>query len=114
MHYMVYVLCNPARTVFFIGFTGGFTDGIFDTCVSEPPAVSLWSNCRHLVHHRRFATLEEASRYLDGLQREMHEWNFRRIEDQNRRWQDLTSQWLSPQKLLSFQVIRNSFVCSEN
>ncbi len=45
MHYMVYVICNPARTIFFLGVTGGFTDGIFDTSIITPPGISLWQNC---------------------------------------------------------------------
>lgn len=114
MFYMVYVLCNPARTIFFLGITGGFTDGIFDTDKVFPPGVSLWMNCHQLVHHRRFRELEDAAAYIDVLQQGVNRWKFPEIEKKNRKWRDLSDQWLNPSRLLSFQVIRNSFYCYEN
>lgn len=113
MHYMVYVLCNRARTLFFVGVTRGFTDEIFDDETS-PSGSSLWSSCTQLVHHRRFARLEPAIAYVDALQRDIQTWSFREIEDKNRLWRDLSPEWIHPSRLLSFQVIRNSYHCSMN
>jgi predicted GIY-YIG superfamily endonuclease len=114
MHYMVYVLCNASRTFFYLGVTGGFTDAIFEEEVVPPPAISIWNQFTRLVHHRQFRTLEEAARYLDRLQSEINQWDFSRIERQNKRWADLTSQWMKPTRLLSFLVMRNSIQCAEN
>ncbi len=114
MHYMVYVLCNPARTIFFLGVTGGFTDGIFEIESLAPEGDTLWNNCNQLVHHQKFQTLEEASAYLDVLQHGINRWSFREIENRNRCWIDLSDQWINPTRLLSFQVIRNSYCCFAN
>lgn len=114
MHYMVYVICNPARTIFFLGVTGGFTDGIFDTSIITPPGISLWQNCTLLVHHKQFRELDQAADYIEQLQQGVNRWSFPEIEHRNRRWRDLSDQWLNPTRLLSFQVIRNSFYCCAN
>jgi len=114
MYYYVYVVCNPTRNIFFLGVTGGFTDGIFDTSVFTPPGISLWQNCTLLVHHRKFRELDDAADYLERLQQGINGWTFREIERKNRRWKDLSEQWLNPTRLLSFQVIRNSFYCCVN
>lgn len=114
MHYRVYVLCNASRTFFYLGVTGGFTDAIFEEETLPPSAVSIWNQFTRLVHHRQFRTLEEAARYLDRLQEEINQWDFKRIEEQNKRWADLTSQWISPTRLVSFLVMRNSIRCAEN
>lgn len=114
MHYVVYVLCNPSRTLFFLGVTGGFTDAIFDLDVIEPPRLSLWVNCNILIHHKSFKELEDAVIHMDKLQEEIQGWNFGEIEKKNRHWRDLSGQWLNPSQLLSFQSIRNSFYCMSN
>ena len=114
MNYMVYVLCNPARTIFFVGLTGGFTDGIFEAEMLNSPKVSCWKNCTLLVFHRQFRDFEKAVSFLDTLQKNIEAWDFETIERKNRDWNDLSTEWLSPVKLLSFQVFRNSFQCFEN
>ena len=114
MHYMVYVICNPSRTIFFLGVTGGFTDGIFDFDIIPQRGISLWQNCTMLVHHKRFRDLGEAADYIELLQEDVNRWAFPEIENRNRRWRDLSDQWLDPTRLLSFQVIRNSFYCCVN
>jgi succinylarginine dihydrolase len=114
MHYRVYVLCNPARTLFFLGVTGGFTDGIFDLDAVDPPKVSLWINCKVLVHHKAFRELADVVIYMDQLQQGINRWTFKEIEKKNRGWKDLSAQWLNPSQLLSFQSIRNSFYCLAN
>lgn len=114
MHYMVYVICNPARTIFFLGVTGGFTDGIFDTSILTPPGISLWQNCTVLVHHKKFRELDGAADYLEQLQQGIHRWRFQEIEHRNKGWRDLSDQWLNPTQLLSFQVFCNSLYCCLN
>lgn len=114
MNYTVYVLCNPMRTLFFIGVTGGFTDGIFDLDEEDPLRVSLWVNCNVLVHRRTYGDLANAMDHMGVLQFEIQRWTFNEIEKKNRRWKDLSKQWLNPSRLLSFQSIKNSYYCMAN
>lgn len=114
MHYIVYVLCNRARNLFFLGITGGFTDAIFEADFPLQEQLSFLTTCTQLVHHRKFKNLDGAADYLEALQHDIKGWRFKEIENRNRHWRDLTDQWINPTRLLSFQAIRNSYYCSAN
>ena len=114
MNYMVYVLCNRTHTIFYLGMTGGFTDGIFELEYPGSHRISCWQDCTQLVYYRKFHEFDQAACFIECLQKKIEVWDLTTIERRNEGWKDLTSEWLSPNRLLSFQVFQNSFQCFDN
>ena len=97
-HYYVYILTNPSRTLY-TGITNNLRRRVEEHKQKLVPGFTAKYNIHRLVHFEVFEDVRNA------IEREKRIKNWTRakrvalVESKNPKWDDLTSEWVTPEKI---------------
>jgi putative endonuclease len=90
---IVYILCNPHKTVFYIGVTNNIKKRMWEHKTKINDGFTKKYNCTELMYFESYFDIGEAIMVEKRLKRWRREWKLDLIQKINPEMKDLSAQW---------------------
>ncbi|TQD39752.1 GIY-YIG nuclease family protein [Haloflavibacter putidus] len=93
MNSYVYILTNKVKGTLYVGVTGNIERRIFEHKNKLIEGFTKKYNLKKLVFYQEFSQIGEALKREKQLKNWKRQWKIELIEEKNKEWEDLASNW---------------------
>ena len=91
--YYVYILASKIRGTLYIGMTNDLQRRVYEHKTGIKKGFTQKYGVERLVYFEAFQNIEEAIAKEKNMKKWKRNWKIRLIEEENKRWFDLASDW---------------------